>query len=346
MPAVSRRRKSPYAAAALPENHPPLAARLPTGGLASWLWGLAILSLPAVTLGLAIAGDWLLPTPFEAAIAARWGGSVEAARAIIDPTAGGLLGVWFGQLMLLAAAWLCGTVRHMRRQRIDDYRGRFRSWGWMGLFFVVAAAASILPLGRLVAAVVSEASGVALGPAGNGWWMLTVAIAWLAVGLWAIVPLERRTGPAVFLSASLAAWLTAGGIAWLSPATPGWMLAWHGLQGFVGPLAALGSLLAARGVILEARGERPEPGRQPKRPAVAEAVDLSDEPDAADEPDAEAEPPAEAPFDEPLPSAGADESDGSSDDNLDTAAHEPSRRKLSKAERKRLRREARKHRAA
>jgi hypothetical protein len=48
----------------------------------------------------------------------------------LDLAAKGSLGCWFSSLMLLAASATAILVYTVRRNRVDDYQGRYRIWLW------------------------------------------------------------------------------------------------------------------------------------------------------------------------------------------------------------------------
>jgi hypothetical protein len=317
-----------YAAEAHPERHPGPGTLLPTGlgGLA--LAALGILVPLAAVVGVsaweAATGRPLIPS------GGRFAATLSALAAGLDPRAAASLPNGLAQLCLLAAAVVAWTVRLMRRQRRDDYKGRYRAWGWLALLLVVTAAAGGLPLGRLVGTAMSDATGIVLGPGGLGWWHALAALAWAVVAPWAVLPLHRRAGTAAWLAAALAAWAGAAACAWLASGRPVLEVAGSGAWVMAAGLALVGLLTAARSVIREVRGlAAPRPARSPEpkavaRPAEAESID-DDADDADDRPHV-------VHADDAEPTAYVD---GSEEDH----------RHLSKAERKRLKKLARMQRA-
>jgi len=324
-----------YDEAARPERHPALATRLPTGlgGLA--LAAAAIILPMAVAIAAAVAGPLFgLSLP---AIGGRFARSGAAAVAILERSGPLPLHAWLAELNLLAAAAVAGAVRYMRRHRRDDYRGRFRAWGWLSLAFTVAAWAGAVPLGPLFAAILTDSSGIAFGPGGIGWWVGFAACCLGIVVPWAVLPLRERLGTGFWMIALMGAWAAAAAMpwaaAWVGGEARGAVIAaacWAG-----GSAAALvGMLTAARSVIREVRGESPavkerpaRRGRSEERPgsqreaveeAHLEAADEDDDDDRSVEGDADDD-------------AATDYIDGSQRDN----------RRLSKAEKKRLRKLAR-----
>jgi hypothetical protein len=318
-----------YAPEAHPERHPGPAMLLPTGLGGLTLAAVGILVPLAAAMGVGIwesaAGRPLIPA------GGRFASTLAALAAGLDARAAASLQNWLAQVCLLAAAVVAATVRIMRRHRRDDYKGRYRAWGWLAVLLIVTAAAGGLPLGPLVGAAASDATGIVLGPTGLGWWHALAVVAWAVVAPWAVLPLHHRAGTAAWLAAALAAWAGAAACAWLRAGRPMLEVAGSSLWAAAAGLALVAMLTAARSVIREVRGlatarpaRKPEPKAVP-RPAEAEA-ETEDDADHADER------PRVAIADDSEPTAYVD---GSEEEQLH----------LSKAERKRLKKLARMQRA-
>lgn len=322
-----RRPMAQYAAEAHPERHPGPGTLLPTGlgGLA--LAALGILVPLAAVVGVscweAATGRPLFPS------GGRFAATLNALAAGLDPRAVASLPNWLAQLCLLAAAVVASTVRLMRRHRRDDYRGRYRAWGWLALLLVVTAAAGGLPLGPWVGTALSDATGIVIGPGGLGWWHVLAAVAWVVVAPWAVLPLHRRAGTAAWLGAALAGWATAAACTWLAAGRPVLVVVGSAVWVLAAGLALVAMLTAARSVIREVRGLA---GRRPGRAAEPKAVARSPEPAAT------------ADDDEDRPEVALVTEDTDATDYVDGSEDE--HRHLSKAERKRLKKLARMQRAS
>jgi hypothetical protein len=326
-PAPSRssepRPTAQYAAEAHPERHPGPGTLLPTG-----LGGLAVAALGILVPLAAVVGvsGWeaatgrpLLPS------GGRFAATLNALAAGLDPRAAASLPNWLAQLCLLAAAVVASTVRLMRRHRRDDYKGRYRAWGWLASMLVVIAAAGGLPLGPLVGTALSDATGIVLGPGGLGWWHVLGAVAWVVVAPWAVLPLHRRAGTAAWLGAALAGWAAAAAAAWLAAGRPALVVVGGAAWVLAAGLALVAMLTAARSVIREVRGlEGRRPGRAPEPKPAARAADAGTITAADDDDRPEAALVAEE-------TEATEYVDGSEDEH----------RHLSKAERKRLKKLAR-----
>jgi hypothetical protein len=324
-----------YDPAARPERHPALATRLPTTLGRLVLASLAVLLLMGGAIALAVSGP-LFGRPLVVG-EGRFAGTLAVLRAAVDPRSPLPMHVCLGVLSLVIAAAVAGSVKHMRRHRRDDYQGRFRAWGWLSLVLLVAACAGAVPLGPLVAAVASEATGIVAGPQGIGWWLGLEVVAVAIAVPWAVLPLRQRAGTAVWLTLGLVAWAAAGAMPWAGAWVGGdergaiiAQAAWAGGAALI--LVAM--LTAARAVIREVRGEVAAAPAKPRRAVAAKAN--SAKPATAAVVAAE----VEQDDDEAEESAAwASSDDEGQTEYVDGSEHE--HRHLSKAERKRLRKLAR-----
>jgi len=331
-----------------PERHPALATRLPVG--AGRFFGVAcgIILVFAAAIALAVS-DPLFGRPLVGGGGGRFANSLGLVAAAFDPSSPLPVQVWLAELALLAAAAIAGVVRLMRRYRRDDFKGRFRAWGWLAWLLGAAAwaGAGAVPLGTIVATFLSDATGITPGPNGIGWWVALSVTAFVIVVPWAVLPLRERGATLTWILLALAAWS-------LAAATP-WAGGWLGGQaravivGQAAWVAGAGLLLvamlaAARSVIREVRGlckpetARPRKGKPAKEPA-GDAVRGQDHDDAETD--------GAAGSDDSDEGDRRDEDDEDSDlagDRGDTEfvdGSEAGGRRLSKAERKRLKKLAR-----
>ncbi len=333
-PAPEPRQLADYAPDALPERQPALATLVPTGlgGLALVAAGITVLMAAAAGIGLWETVTARRVLPHEAG---RFTATIAAIRACLDIRSFLSLAGWLSQVCLVVATAAALVVRLMRRHRRDDYRGRYRAWGWLAALFTLTGCAAQAPIGKVWAAIISDATGLTLGPAGLGWWVLAACIAYVGVGLWAVLPLHERAATATWFCLCLAAWAVSAGCGWMAADRQTWLVianaAWMAGASF----AAIAMLAAARSVIREVRGL---PARQPARRQATTPTEVAGGRKATE--------PAEASV---QPGGGDDDEvaghvtayvDGSESDDDGEGRH------LSKAERKRLRKLARMNRAA
>lgn len=330
-PPRAARAPAEYAPAALPERQPALATYLPTGlgGFAAGAAAIVLVLAAVLTVGL------YEPTfaAVERAAGQRFGRTVASLEACFDPRATLSLASWLSHVALLGGSAVALAVRSMRRHRRDDFNGRYRAWGWLAGLLVAASFATQVPVGRVVGACVSEASGIAFGPAGFGWWVALSGSLVVGVSLWAVLPLHERLATAVWLAAGLVAWGGCAAAMWLGATRPVPQglapAAWTAGCGLV----AIAMLAAARSVIREVKGLAAQPARKGR---AAQATPVRTEAGGDAEPREEEQDAAAWSAEE----AATDYTDGSDGDE----EREP--RHLSKAERKRLKKLARMGRAA
>ena len=323
------RKMAAYDPEAHPERQRGPATILPTGigGLAA---AIVLIMLPLVAAVLAGASEQLFGRSLFTG-GGRFARTLAAVGAVVDSRSGASLQVWLAELSLVAAAGIATIVRLMRRHRRDDYKGRFRAWGWMAAILLVTACAGVVPVGRLVGAFMSDATGVTLGPDGVGWWIVLASVAVSVVSLWAVLPLHERAATALWLAVALIAWAASAAATWLAGGRERFVVAGLASWTIGAGLALVAMLVAARSVIREVRGQCG--ARKPKqaKPARDESPRPAS-PQADDEVDSASFQPA-----------------ATGDDDGETVyvdGSEQDHRHLSKAERKRLRKLARMNGAA
>jgi len=341
------RRLADYSSEALPERQPALATLLPTGLGGFALAAAALLSITAAAIGIGV-WETVTGTVVFSHGTVRFAATLAALRQSLDLRSFLSLGGWLAQMCLVVATASALVVRLMRRHRRDDYRGRYRAWGWLAGLFMVTACAGHVPLGPIVSAFMSDATGITLGPAGIGWWVLAASLLYAAIGLWAVLPLHERAATGTWLTLCLLAWASAAACHWLGNGRELHLVIGNACWMAGAALAAIAMLAAARSVIREVRGlpARKESRHDATSPAAAQAARKQ----VATRPETEAS-------DDNAESAVARdedrEQDRTTDDFVDGSESvdaedegEQAGRHLSKAERKRLKKLARMNRAA
>jgi len=322
-----------YAQEAAPERLRGPAVLLPVSAGRLALAAAAILVPVVATVTISawepVSGRTLVPA---SGWSERFAGTITAAGAGIDATAVTSFQAWLGQVFLLSAAGVALVVRLMRQHRRDDYRGRYRAWGWLAAVLVMTACAGVVPVGRFVAVAASEATGLVLGPAGLGWWYALATLTFMIVVPWAVLPLHERRGTICWMSLALVAWgvSAAAGVHRAHDEAAAARLhapivtqsAWV----VAAALALVAMLTAARSVIREVRGlaARREPRKSREAATRQRPATTADTAKA------------------PTPSRADAESQDDDRRNNEAATVEfvdgsESDRRLSKAERKRLR---------
>jgi len=322
----SPRASAAYDPDALPEKQRGPAVLLPTG-----LGGLS-LAIAAVLVPLggivaaACSGPFFGRDLFVGG--GRFARTVAAAGAVFDPLGIASLQIWLAQTLLVAAAGVALIVRLMRRHRRDDFNGRFRAWGWMAFVLVATACDGVVPVGRLVAAVFSDATGIVLGPNGIGWWVAISSLVVVAVSLWAVLPLHERLATSIWLSLAVAAWGASAAATCLAAGRDRIVAVGIAAWSFGAAFAFAAMLAAARSVIREVRGQCGVAKPKAAKPAKADA----------------AKPAPPTMEDDDVDSSAFDREAATGDDSeteYTDGSEQEEQRHLSKAERKRLRKLAR-----
>lgn len=193
----------------------------------------------------------------------RWqaGTAMASSRAVAPPfdlAAAGSIGAWFASMMLMGCSVVSLMTYNLRRHRIADYRGRYRFWLWAAVVFGIASVSTVARIDQVLASLMFTATGGQPSSSTPVW----VFVGWSVVGLTVAVPLllELR------MSRTTIAGLLAGGLCYAAAGLlsvgvfRGRTLAGHvslqvGLL-YVGHLFTLTSFLAfARLIFLDAQGQ-------------------------------------------------------------------------------------------
>lgn len=340
------RRRFAYDEAAEPTRQPALATLLPVG-----LGGFCGLSTSLIVIFLMTTGIgiWEIATGRPLAgdvVTGRFGPSIAAAKRCVRIDSLDSLGGWQAQACLACAAITALSIQGIRRHRQDGRRGGHRAWGSLAFLFVLTSCAAEAPLAPLFSALASDATGVTAGPGGMAWWTLFAGLAYVGCGLWAVLPLAERALPGGWLAAGLSAWAAAAACGWIGTESPraqavanvAWMAAAN--------LSAIAMFAAARSVIREVLGlsqgeprRRVEPANRGERAGGAPGAPVASVPTTVDDDERRS-----SDWADESPAAAVEETvfiDGDEED-----AELSGGRRLSKAERRRLKKLARLGRAA
>ncbi len=334
-----------YATAARREQQPHVTDVIPL----SWVHCSLLLLAGLTMIGAVEAAYFWLP-----AMMAAWPSGDWQAFDLAAPTS---IAHWFSAILLFGIAPLAILVYRLRSHRIDDYRGRYRMWRWVvpaAILLSVHETAGVLHVGQNLLHMSTH--GSSLAPA----WLWTAASATIW-GLLAMRVLVEMSGSMLAGFALLTATIDLLGLATLSLWSP-WnlesrqaVMAIAGLQ-MLGHGLLLGSVvLYARHVILEAEGRITRAAKKAPRPAKRKKMTAESKQEAKAAAESNHKPahatptrtdldPAQRPSpaktqtlrhdpaeDRRSHSSSDDDDDDSDDDN----------RSLTRAERKRLRRQQR-----
>jgi hypothetical protein len=346
-----------YSEAAGVENHPQVTDFLPRR------FGTIIL----LTLsGLGSIAALLALDRFALPVLAEY--APEAAR-VLDLAAPGNLAAWLATVLNLTAASVCFLIYSLRRHRIDDIRGRYRVWLAAGLACILTSVNCAASLHRLITAVAIHYVGWTALRDGSVWWLAIAGLplAWIALRAWFDARESRLA--AVALSAAFASYGVSLGsylAAWPANLPNGEVLVSAGAALLGHWMLFVGIVSYGRFVVLDAQGlvpvrqrNRPREKHQEKT-AMGEPPTISGRAVAHRLQESTPQPPRAntiQAFRQNLKSSESkantsfDETrwiDGSEpvDDEFNEEGPGPRDRKLSKAERKRLRKLKARNRAA
>ncbi len=284
----------------------------------------------AVGIGTAAGAEAL--AHFADEIAARTPG--VSAEALSGRVAAGAV-AWASAVELLLAAMLAKVIFSLRRHRVDDYHGRYRVWRWMVWGCVLASANAVVGAQTVIAKAAAAATGFSFTASASEWWLAPAAI----VGAWIFVRLilevaECKMALTAVLLAAVCYGAAAVGTLGFSPSLGGWGDAVARIAPLVGHTFGLvGLMFFGRYVVLDVQGliehaSRPAAPGKPKKKKKAERIAETSESKATVE--MKSHQSREEAHD-------ADRSEEDSDEDEDGGAV----RRLSKADRKRLRKQNR-----
>lgn len=309
------------------ENHPQVTDFVPRRKL-------AVLTTLLAGAGTAAAAAAI--AHYAEPISARLPG--VAASDLSDGLAWGVT-AWSSAIAFVMIAMMAKLTYSLRRHRVDDYAGRYRVWKWIGWGALAASINAVTPMHTLFAKAAANATGWSMSATGAEWWLAPLAL----VGGWIFVRLlleinESRPATAFTLcGAACYAVGSAAAIGWAPSALGSWSHALGEGMPLVGTTFGLaGMMVFARYVVLDVQGlidhSRPVVAEKPAKPEKAEAV----------APVPAAVPVAAAPA--IVAESTSHHEEESHDDewaDADEDDDEFGNRKLSKAEKKRLRRQNR-----
>jgi hypothetical protein len=100
-----------------------------------------------------------------------------------DVNARGSLASWFAAVVLCCSAMASMLVYLIRRHRTDDYRGRYRWWLWLIPLLLVISVNAGTGLHHALSGVLTSLSGAEIAVGGKGWWLLAYAAVFLPIVL-------------------------------------------------------------------------------------------------------------------------------------------------------------------
>jgi len=163
-----------YGEAASSSNHVRVSDFVPRR--ASTLWFAWILGLLAVS-GL-VALDY-----YQDALRPWLGEAPASSTALLSTSGAGSIGSWFASVVLLLTAAHAAFIYSTRRHRLDDYRGKYRVWLWAALACFLLSINSVTGLHAVLAATAARLVGWTALPGHAIWWLAPglVTFGWIAM---------------------------------------------------------------------------------------------------------------------------------------------------------------------
>jgi len=181
---------------------------------------------------------------------------------------------------------VAAVVHSVRRHRSDDYRGHYRVWIWATLCWSLLSIEQVANLREGLGQMLARLTGTPIYGDGSLWWIIVYAFFVGAIGTRLLVDMVPcySSAAALLAAAACACLSVACRFGWVCPevgaphvmVAAGWQLAGSFLI-----LAAM--VLHGRHVILDAAGLLPQRARR-------HAEEEAEEPDEASETEAESEP--------------------------------------------------------
>ena len=111
--------------------------------------------------------------------------------AIFDLSTTANLSSWVSSSTLALAAFAAVLIYRLRRHLVDDYRGRYRVWLWSAMLLLMISANCTASLERLVTSTSIHFSGKLLWGDGYLWWILTAAVITLPLAMTLLVDMRH-----------------------------------------------------------------------------------------------------------------------------------------------------------
>ena len=189
-----------YSEAALAENQVHLTDLIPTRR-----WAQLVLFLSALTL---IAGVQCLYIVFFQAPLHFASFDLRG----FDVAAAGSLASWLSAMLLGYASLIGILIYCLRRHKLDDYRGRYRIWPWFSALLMLASIDCVAGLHNAIATLIAQHGGGSLAENDAAWWIIVFAIVFGATMLRACFEIRASAGAITSLALGAVCYVIAAGM--------------------------------------------------------------------------------------------------------------------------------------
>ncbi len=214
-------------------------------------FGLLLLAGLACVAGLEVLYAWmsdLAPTTADGRVAA------------LDLDGEGSLAVWFSSVTLLLAGLIAVIVYTIRRYKTDDYQGYYRVWLWAAMCWLLMSVDQTASLHEGFKEMMVQVTGTRLFGDGSVWWMVPCFFLLGAVSSRLLVDMRhcRLSSGALLAAAACYVLAVAVQLEWVLPESGARAVMLEEGAKMVGNLLLLLAMgLHARYVILDAEGLLP-----------------------------------------------------------------------------------------
>jgi hypothetical protein len=123
-----------------------------------------------------------------------------------DVLARGSLASWFAGVVLAVSAFASLLVYQIRRHRTDDYRGRYRWWLWLVPLLLLLSVSASTGWHEALSGTLTAMTGAEIAVGGKGWWLLAYGALFFPIVLQLGIEVWRSRLASTFLVATVAAY--------------------------------------------------------------------------------------------------------------------------------------------
>jgi hypothetical protein len=122
----------------------------------------------------------------------------------------GSMAGWVSAVVLLVACVMTLLIYSIRRHRIDDFRGRYRVWLGVAVSCLMLSASCVVGLNQMMADALSHFTGWSAMRAGAVWWLTIGGLPLLWIAIRALIDVRECRVAAVLLIAALVCYGVSG----------------------------------------------------------------------------------------------------------------------------------------
>ena len=122
---------------------------------------------------------------------------------ILDLTQQPNLATWFSTVALAVASFTAVLIYKIRRHRVDDYRAGYRIWVWTAGFLLLASVNTATGLEDATRGVALHLTGTLIWGDGYVWWVLLVVATFIPLACLLTLDLRRSPGATLVLLSAM-----------------------------------------------------------------------------------------------------------------------------------------------